>query len=1125
MLRVRALSVCAVVVLSACGSAAWAQVTVQASLVGRVLDSTGAVVAGATVRLSGPPAFTVPDMDTDSRGRFSFSSVPPGEYTLTVERTGFRSVVRRGIAIAVGEVAAADVTLEVGAVSDNITVVAPAAPIQTQTTEISVVVDGARLRQLPLNGKNFLQLVTLAPGVGTTAAINNPVVAGSRAVSNTFAIDGGTASDERTPQGIANYGGASGTTDAAPSLVPTEALQEFRVITSNADATFGRGSGAQVNVVTRSGASVFSGSGYGFVRNDRLDARDFFNTGGPFVDADGHAQVPPFKQGLYGVSAGGPIVKGGSGRQVFFANYEGFRQRKRLQSSTNQVVPNAALIGLMPPDLQRLYRAFFIDRGLVPATGNPDGTLSPLSATERSRAIAGGFPVALFDGNLANGEAGTVLTQTAPRSDVDQDALVVRTDHRVDDSIGLSFRMIRNQSRQIATPNPGFPIDLQEVRPRWTSVMANGNAILSPHQLLDVRVSLQVARYDSGPVGGTDPQLVAVGVSPQAGLRVVGTGTGLTDLFVYQGAGFLDNQTNPQLSVLHTFNRGALTVRSGADVRWIRADVANYSASVPNYTFQGFIGPTGLLGAAPGQATAVSSSASIGTVFGLSNSSATALRQWRSLHQEYFGQADWRVMPQLTVNAGLRYSVFGAYTEEDGAISNLYATDAAGNVDPTAPLLSNGLIRTGLQTLREQPFYSTDRNNLQPRVGVAWTIDSAQRNVVRGAFGVYYDRIYQFEFTSNLTNPPFAAAASGANIPFSLSPTPVTAAIAAAPAIFAVDPAIRNPRTDRFDLAFERLVGSATSVTAAYVGARGRDLVRVLTPNGLAGVPQSARPDPRFGFVRVAANASSSDYDALQLILRRRMAAGLMVTAAYTYGRSRDDISFDFQARPTVLNLGANPDVTGVQGGGNQFVPLSGSFDYARSDFDVPHNFTLSYLYGLPFGTGHRFANGGGWASALAGGWSLSGITLVRSGAPVNVTWGSDINDDGDAASDRPALLSGSLSDLYAAGTSRTQYLVTQTQALTVLGIPRPITDPSAAIGRNVLRAPAIINVDLALTKRISLAGRTALQLEANVFNVFNRAQLAAPVAVLSDPRFGQITSTLAGTTPRQMQFGARLTF
>jgi hypothetical protein len=1004
--------------------------------------------------------------------------------------------------------------LEIGAIEDTVTVEGGRPIVQAKSAEVSGLIDEKRVRALPLNGGNFQRLSLLAPGA-SGGGTNNPAFSGSRTVANSFTLDGGGFNDERgATGGVALGGGAADFGNATPSLISTEAIREFRVITSNADATFGRGSGAQVNVVTRSGSNDLRGSAHYFGRHDALDARDFFNSG-PFFDERGRAETPPFRQHLYGATLGGPIARD---RHFFFGSFEGFRQR--LQQTASATVPNAALIGQIPGDLRRIYEQFYIGQGIVPAAGDPRGSFSALPAATRTAALAAGFPRELFDGDRANGEAGTVLLSTTDTRNVTQDAWLAKTDHRLRDGLTLSMRY--------AFANPDLESNTRavtgsatETRRRWQSGLGQLLWTMSPSQLLEARVSLLRSDRRDRPVDEVGPQLRELGVTQEYGFRSRVNGTALSLLEVPPGLGFRDNQHVPQLSLTHTWARQRLTLRTGADIWRTDVDVLVVS-NVAFYNFNGFIGPTGLLGTVAGQPQAVVGE-TVAALYGVPEGPPTPDRKWRNTEQEYFVQADYNVSPRLTVNAGVRYSYFGVYEETSGVAANLYAVDSQGRIVPNVNPYTFGPTANVMAPVAEdRPLYAPDRNNVQPRIGAAWSVREGAKTVVRAAYGTYADRPFQGLWDFGVLNYPFATALSVFNLPFQLRDLP----IAGQPTqTRLIDPALRSPMTQRFNLTVEHQLGANVSVSAGYVGARGDGLYRFFEPNAQAEVPQDRRPDPRFARARLLTNATSSAYDALQVVGRHRPSRGLDLTAVYTFGRSRDDYSTTASAAaaaqmPSLINLGASP-AAGFQGGlPGQWVPRPTDADWGPSDFDVRHGLVVSHLYELPLTAARP------WVNALIGGWSIAGIFVARSGEPFSLRLGPDVNDDGNGFSDRPALVSGSVGDLYTRGSAgRTQYLVPKVDADQRLGIPAPITDPYAMMPRNALRAPGFMSYDVSLRKRLPLAGVRELSIEVNAFNVFNRANFAAPIEVLSDARFGQVTRTHPASNPRQIQFGARMSF
>jgi carboxypeptidase family protein len=1104
-----------------------AQVNIHGSLRGRIIDSSNAALAGVTLTLINEATATALKTTSDSSGEYQFARVSPGMYRMTIEKDGFKRAQQERVTISVNEAAVINIALEVGAISETATVQAGSQVVQSQTSNVSQIITGQRIRDLPLNGKNFQRLVSLVPGVGGGYTVN-PSVSGARPFTNNYSVDGTTVNDERGTTGMSlGGGGAAEFSGASPNLISTEAIQEFSLITSNADATFGHGSGGQVNAITRSGSNDWHGSAYEYLRNDRLDARDFFNYG-PFRDEKGRALAPPFKQNLFGGTFGGRIRRD---RDFFFGSYEGFRQR--LEQTASAVVPNGDLIRLIPGEAGRLFRLFYIDGGIVPANGAPAGaSFSPLSAADRMAALNGGWPAALFNGNHTDGEAGTLLLSTTNTRNVDQNAFLVRTDHRLNDRWQLSFRYGFAQPNAEVNNRAVAGVVQQNLR-RWQSGQAQVIYTPSATQIFEGRASLLRSRMRDQPRDPIDPALIAFGVDPQTGLQVQANGSGLRTLQINGATGFLDNQTIPQFSFLHTWTHANLTLRSGVDVKRVNLNVLLIS-NATFFQFNGIAGPSGLIGASPTQTEAISSQAN-STIYGLNGGPTTPARGLRSTEHEYFAQADWRVRRDLTLNLGLRYSYFGPSSEVHNALGNLYAMEGSGKIHVDKPYDFYGPFANVIAGVTDdRPLHQPDKNNFQPRVGVAWNLGGKDRTVLRAGFGVYTDRFFHRLFDFGVLNPPFALSGVYSNIPFpAKAQLPLTADTE--PQGRFVNPTLRNPNSYRFNVAVERQLADNTSVTAAYVGMRGRGLFRYEEPNGQAEWLQPLRPDPRFSRYRMVTNRSESKYDALQIFVRHRFSGSLDFTISYTVSRSRDDSSFSFADRPgstglqqypTLINLGASP-AAGFQGGGREIAERPIKSDWGYSDFDVPHNLAISHIWELPFGRGKwLFKNSAGWLNALIGGYSLSGIITLRSGEPFTVRAGRDYADIGDQNTLRPALLTGELPDIYSDGSEgKIQYLVSKPRADQLLGTPADVTDPFAPIPRNSLRAPNLRVYDLSLLKRLSLREGVGLAFEVNVFNVFNRANFNEPVFTLTDARFGKVVATKPGTNPRQIQLGLKLSF
>lgn len=1080
-----------------------------ATLSGAVHDASGAVVPGADAVLTNVATGIAARTTTDARGRYAFPRIAPGVYALNVEKSGFRRGTVDSISLAVNDALTRGIVLQAGDVAETVTVTGGSG-VQTRGGGVSLAIDTRNLEALPLNGKDWTKLTTLAPGAGRTTT--SPV-SGVRFSYNTTNIDGLGVNNERSAEPLAGAATYSG-----PGLISTEAIQEFRVITANADATFGRSSGAQVNVITKSGTNTLHGSGYEFFRNDALDASDYFNAG-PFFDERGRPVVPPFNQHLFGATAGGPVQRN---RHFFFGSFEGFRQEREATSSFT--FPNRDLIGLMPGDLRTFYRTYFVDRGLVESTTGP-GEFRPLNVSDRNAALAAGFEPRFFDGDTSNGEAGTLLQSTTSPQNVDHNSLFVRGDSALPRAWKAS---VRGSWTKTAQQGPQFtlgsPIDLALETRSSTTVSGEILGPLTSNQLLEVRGSFTNAKYIAPPDQGVGDPFRAIGVRDDLGILVTPSGTGMNSAGFVGTSSFLDHQDIPQISALHTWQRGKVTLRSGLDLALFDIDIHN-GAGRPTYTLTGFVGSNGLLGGSPSQLQAVTTSAAA-SIFGANGGPTTALRHFVSSRQEYFAQADTRLTPQLTVNVGLRYTYTSVYREKDDAIANLYAVNPAGevvrDVHPFAfGRTSNRLVPAGRE------MYQPDRNNWQPRAGFAWDVGGRHTTAVRGSYGAYDDRFFQLVFSAQgglVNNPPFTLASNAANVPFVLGGAlPV---ITGTPSAFGVDPNLRSPRLHRVNVGLERNLWRSLTVTADYVGTFGRGLFGVADVNGGAGVPQASRPDSRFSTLRLIGNTSSSDYHALQLVAQQRYRSGLSFSVAYTLADAKDDSSSEtFAIFPALVNSGAS-STSGFQGGGaSSWGERPRRADWGTTAQVSRHALVASHVVDLPFGTGRKWlSTAPAVVRGLAGGWTLAGILNVRSGEAVDLRLGTDANDDGDSG-DRPALLSGALADLYANGGDRTQFLVTRERALQLLGAAADATNPFAVVPRNAITGPMLVFYDLSLRKRTVLTGRVELSLEINAFNVFNQVSLGAPIATLSDTRFGRIVTTAAGTNPRQMQLGAKVSF
>ena len=659
---------------------------------------------------------------------------------------------------------------------------------------------------------------------------------------------------------------------------------------------------------------------------------------------------------------------------------------------------------------------------------------------------------------------------------------------------------------------------------------------LSSSQILEWRAGLLRSRIQDAPRDPLEKSLADFGIDQNLGLSIRANSTALSTLTIPGATGLLDNQTIPQASAMHTSTRGKLTLRSGIDIKRINVNVLILS-NVSAYQLTGIVGSSGLIGANPIQPQTIVTELNT-TLYGVNGGPTTAQRGWRSTEQEFFTQADYRLRPTITLNLGLRYSYSGAYSVVGNYMGNLYAIDSNGK-----PVQGVSAFKFGPQANKvfpvssSLPLFQPDKNNLQPRVGIAWNVRGDGKTVLRAAWGIYSDRFFQRLFDFGVLNSPYAQSNIFTFLPFpagAKSPLDTTVP----PQERFIDPGLHNPITYRFSAAIERRLASQTSVTVAYAGLRATDLYRWTEPNGLGSVPQAARPDPRFARYRYTDNSGDSIYHSMQTFARHRFSKGIDFTVSYTFGNSVDTYSQDVGDNsvrnaapglaqfPTLINLDGSP-TAGFQGTSKRWIPRPILADRGNSDFDIRHSLAISHIVELPFGRGRRFgANMNRALHTVIGGFSLAGVATLRSALPVYLSSGIDYADWGITTSPRPALKQGNISDLYANGSfDKTQFWLPKANADQYLGTPANVTDPFAATRRNALRGPSVKVYDLSAIKRFALSERIALGFEANCFNIFNKAIFGPPVAVLSDARFGKITGNLAGSNPRQIQLGLKVTF
>src|SRR5687767_111801 len=985
---------------------------------GRVQDASSAVVAAAAIAAVNDLTGETRATSTNGAGAFVIAELPPGTWRLEITAPGHKTHVQR-LALEVNQERRADAQLQIGALTDRVEVTAPLADLRRDSPAIGTVIENRQILDMPLDGRNFLELALLAPGAvpaapGSAGSVRGDFslsVNGGREDFNSFLLDGADNVDPKL--------------NTAGVRPPVDAIREFEVLTSTPDAAHGRQAASQISVVTKSGTNQLQGTAYTFIRNGALDATNYF---APKGEPD-----PEYQRAQSGFSIGGPIVRD---RTFFFADYEGTRADEGITRIST--VPTDAARNALPASLT-----------------HPVG-----------RAIAG-----LYPSPNRTTQVGNYVASPTQRDHTDQ------FDVRSDTAFGGAVDVMARYSfadRRLFEPfsGPGFsslPGYGSDVARRAQNFVASATHILSPDLLNETRVGFNRVSASVFPEEGSTVNS-NVGL-PQPWANVRDAGLSLITVSGYSPIGHEYN--NPQsgtTNTIHvadtvTWTRGNHLVKAGFDSRLIRQDAFRDVQARGTLTFTGAFTGSPLVDLLSGLPTFT-------TLARVDNP-----QRLRTESYAWFVQDSYRVRPNVTLSAGLRYDLTSPPVDVE---------DRATLYDPQShallPVGTAGLPRAG---------YDVDRNNWAPRVGAAWTIDDAATTVLRGAYGIHYNHSALAPSEGLYFSAPYFNFAAFFTSPLGLvtlsDPFPRNFPIPTPNPAFGLQRDLRTPFLHEFNVTLQRQLGATRVAEVAYVGSRGRHLIaaRDINQPRPSTAPLNLRPDPRFADITLIESRARSEFDSLQARFQQRYAFGCTMLVAYTLGKSMDDASGFF-----------------TSAGDPNFPQDSNNLDaeWGRSSFDVRHRLSVSFSYELPLD------------------FTISGIVQMQSGRPFTVALLPEVDNSntgrsslGFGGNDRPNVTGN------AAATSQTPAQWFNTGAFSM-----PAFGTFGNAGRNILEGPGYQNVNLALLKRVPLPGRTSLQLRAEAFNLLNRTNFDLPDNFYGSPTFGQI---LSAGSPRHIQFGARFSF
>jgi hypothetical protein len=994
MMTLRRVVVAVILLLAPGGAVVYAQVD-RANLNGTVTDSSGAFVAGAHVELVSPDIGLKRVVETGPDGIYSLTGLPIGTYNLTVSRTGFRTVDVKAIQLFVGQTRTVNAELHVGAVSEEVQVAATAAPLETNNARVGAVLEHQQLGDIPINGRNWATLETLAPGAVNAGSGGQRDIrfAGRGRDDNNFTFDGidATGVQEQSQKADARLN------------ISLESIAEFRVESAVYNAESGASGGAQVNAVSKSGTNTFHGAAFEFFHDAALDARSPFDP----------AQIPPFRMNQFGVTLGGPILRN---RTFFFMNYEGIRQH--LTQTGVAFVPNAsfrARVLATSPALKPLLDGW--PAGQTPLDVNTDQYTSP------------------------------------GVNSVQEDSVTGRFDHSFSDHTSMFARYnIDNASIDKPFDKLGS-LDTESIRP--SNLVVQLMHIFSPGMVNESKFGMNRSAFHH-PVIGTAP----VGVQSVPGFSDLNSAQ--LDLEVGTTLSWADNLTIVQ---------GRHTLKMGADIRRVMLD--NTSVGVP-VTVIAFSSPDDFV------ANRVDS-VSVDDVLGLGNMRRTF---WMG-----YGQDQFKFRPNLTLNLGVRYEYYSVMHEAHGHTA--VVDFACGGFCPAGT-----------------PMYSPDRNNLAPRLSVAWVPGGADgKTTIRSGFGMYYSPNQNDDLSDPHESTALRYALSSADV--SNLSYPLTPFLGQLQAQGASPKGIDRHRQDGYyenwDLLIQRQLPSSFTGQVGYVGSEGHHLFGARQVN-LKDPVTGQRPLPQLGQFQIKYNDSNSNYHAFLGSLQRSFTSGWLWQTQYVWSHAISDGSAGTGETANIENASCR------------------ACDRSDSTFDVRHNLTMNSVYQLPIGPGRSHWNATGLAGDLIGGWQVSGILAARTGLPINVTVTRKATDmlDGNNKNQRPDLVPGV--PLYPANQTITNWLNPAAFAV-------PAKGTWGNLGRNAVRGPGYWELDTAFEKSTSLGKHTNVKFRLEEFNLLNHPIFGNPAANISAASsFGRITSVLnngaVGTgTPRRSEVMLRMEF
>lgn len=1061
-----------------------------ATVVGTVKDNTGGVVPGATVTLTNLDTGVAIVRVTDENGSFEFITVRIGRYKVAAELQGFSTAVADNVQVTVGARQRVDLSLAPGQVSETVQVVGAVQVLETDSSQRGQLITGRQAVELPLNGREYSALALLSPGVrlsqlntgGTTTPREGSFnVNGMRSTFNNFLLDG----LDNNAYGTSNQGFSNQTVQPSP-----DAVAEFKVVTNNMSAEYGRSGGATINVAYKSGTNQFRGAGWEFFRNTALNAGGFFRPSS--------GVKPELERNQYGFAFGGPIVKN---KAFFFGDFEQFRQDRTVVSFSTIANPTQRQ-GVLSVDVRN------------PLTGEvyPAGSTIPM--TSFAKKVLADLPNPTRSGASNNYD---VLQNFQNNND----KWGAKADFQINTNLSafarFGYRKVDN------VDDPPLPLPSGGAGNAFTYVNTKQFAAgftwaRTGTSLLEGRFGWSRTEAGKDPWGlGTPSALDAYGIT---GLPTDPRITGGLYTQLITGYSDLGRQaTNPQWQYPELYNAklnytwimGRHSLKTGYEFQYVMTEVQDVNPLYGRDQYAGqFTRPAGV--SANNLYNLADFMLGLRSTYALSSILVANLRQ---RYQFAYVQDDWRLNEKLTLNLGLRYEYATPWWEKDNLMTNY---------DPA----TKTMIKAKDGSLYDRALMDPDRNNWGPRLGLAYSL--SPQTVLRGGWGVSYIHFHRIGAAnilaingpqvvnavvsqSNPTLPTFRTTQQGYPAGFA-DPSqfnPTTANILYMPRDY------HSSVVQSWFVSMQREIAKNMLLDVAYVGNRADDLLALANfnqavPNNAAGSLslQARRPIQEYGDITYAFNGNKSRYNALQVKFEYRMPGNLMLLNAFTWSQAKDN------------GAGSLENQYGNTPGPQNFYNMDA--DYGISGYNQPYNNTTSFVWDLPFGHGRRWGKDtNAVVDAFIGGWTVSGINTMTSGAPVTLTYTpaasyqvSGIQQDFRGSNNYRPNVTG---DPYGDRNGTTGYFNPANVVIPA--------DPSQVFGnapRNSVSGPWFWQFDFVASKnfRLPIGSQTNLQVRIEAFNLFNRTNFLPPNGNRSSAAFGTITSAYDA---RQIQLGVKVTF